>query len=87
MRRTGGHSNGHMTATGLVTGDTYQVIELREITTNLGSTSEGTTSSRFLIIGSGPNNKALVENLAHFTLTPTGKVTVDFFTITAKCVG
>ena len=83
---TGGHTSGHLTATGLVSGDTYQVLDLRQVTTNLTSAFEGITSSRFLVIG-GSNNNLLITNLFHATLTPSGNVEAVFSTITAECVG
>jgi hypothetical protein len=87
---TAGHVTAHMTATGLETGDRYQVINVGATITNLwraGVVREGVSSARFLVIGSGGHNKALVTNLFHATITPSGNVTAEFFRITVKCVG
>jgi hypothetical protein len=66
------------------------VIDQRATITNLNSAGDvtvGVGSARFLVIGRGANNNALVTNLFHVTITPSGDVTVDFFRITVKCVG
>jgi hypothetical protein len=83
---TGGHTSGHLTAIGLVTGDTYQVLDLRQVTTNLTSAFEGITSTRFLVIG-GSNNNLLITNLIHSTLTPSGNVEAVFSRLMVECVG
>ncbi len=85
---TGGHTNADMTATGLISGDTYRVVDIREITTNIGSEAlQGIGAWAFLIVGPGAGNNLLLTNQYHVTVTPNGDVTVDFLNITTKCVG
>jgi hypothetical protein len=88
--RSGGHTEGHLIGTGLVTGDTYRVITIREITTNLAFEGEGaivvgTGAWAFLVVGPGPDNNFLVFNQEHFTVTPSGDVVVNFRNITSVC--
>jgi hypothetical protein len=85
---TSGHTHADMTATGLITGDTYRIVDIREITTNLhGVAQQGTGAFAFLIVGPGPHNNLLVTNQEHITVTPNGDVTANFLNITVKCVG
>ena len=85
---SGGHTHADMTATGLVTGDIYRIVDIREITTNLqGAGSQDIGAWAYLIVGPGPNNNLLVTNQYHLTVTPAGKVTADFYRVTIKCVG
>jgi uncharacterized membrane protein YtjA (UPF0391 family) len=90
MDLTDGHASGHLTATGLSTGGTYQVISVgANSITNVGSGGlpfEEASTFAFRIIGSGTNNTVLSTTVFHFILTPSGDVAVDLLRTTIKCV-
>lgn len=87
---TDGHVAAHLTATGLSTGDTYQVINVGTTVTNAGSV-EGlppfveVNISLSRIIGSGTNETGLSTFVFHFTVTPSGNA-VEVDRSTFKCV-
>lgn len=53
-----GHTHAHPTATGTVTGRTYQVVDIREITTNVDASGgrQGIGAWAFMVVGPGPGN-------------------------------
>jgi hypothetical protein len=84
-----GHVTAHLTATGLSTGDTYQVINVGTTITNVGSGGlpfEEVQNATFRIIGSGTNKTLLSTFSFHFILTPSGDLAVEFDGSTIKCV-
>jgi hypothetical protein len=86
---TAGHTNVDMTGTGTLTGTTYQIVDIREITTNLDENGvrQSVGAWAYLVVGAGPDNNLLVTNQYHVTVTPDGDVVAEIFNVTTKCVG
>jgi hypothetical protein len=88
---TAGHTTADMTAVGVTTGTEYTLVDSRQITTNIltatGEGFEGTGAWTYMLVshGSGPN--LIVTNQEKVTLTPDGRVVVQFLNIDVRCVG
>ena len=77
-----------LTGTGSVTGDKYQATGVTQSMFS-GSLVNGqyqsTYVNNFRIIGQGPGNNLLVQEIAHFTINANGTLTVYFDNFSADC--
>ena len=77
-----------LTGTGSVTGDKYQATGVTQSMFS-GSLVNGqyqsTYVNNFRIIGQGPGNNYLVQEIAHFTINANGTLTVYFDNFSADC--
>jgi len=88
---TAGHTIADMTAVGLTTGTEYTLVDSRQITTNIltanGEGFSGTGAWTFALVSRGPGPNLIATAQDKVTLTPDGRVVVEFLNIDVRCVG
>jgi hypothetical protein len=82
-----GHTTVDLTVTGTVTGDSYRVIDIRQIYGVAPTGPRDSFTYAFLVIGPGSGDNFQLLAQIRLVVTPSGEVTVDFSRLRTECVG
>jgi len=79
------HASIHGQAVSLLTGATYNVSDVINMTLDIGAADNFTFQDRFIMIGMGSVPNEVAHFQTHYTVTPNGDVTSSYDHFTLQC--